>query len=98
MKKILAILFLVPTMAFAVETYMVLDWNATTRIVLQDASCLVKGLTGSRAAVQRDDGQHIKGCWKYVDGSKHIRIDWDNPVVKGDFAVLDATRFRVVQE
>ena len=91
-------LFLFPSVSFAAETYMVMQWNHSTRIVLQDKSCLVQGLTGARAVVQRTDGAYIKGCWNYIDGGKHIKIDWDNPAKPGDFAVLEVVRFEVVTE
>ena len=75
---------------------MVMDWNLTTRIVLVEKSCLVEGLKGSRAVVQRDDGAFIQGCWEYADNKKHIRIEWNNPLAPGDFSVLPADNFEIV--
>ena len=98
-KNILLIcFFLFPSVSFAAETYMVMQWNNTTRVVLQEKSCLVQGLTGARAVVQRTDGTYIRGCWSYIDGGKHIKIDWDNPAKPGDFAVLVASEFDIVVE
>jgi len=96
MKKLLLILLFVSTNSLASETYMVMEWNLTTRIVLSEKSCLVEGLKGSRAVVQRDDGAFIQGCWEYQDNKKHIRIEWNNPVAPGDFSVLPADKFNVV--
>jgi len=98
MRAVLATLLLIPTLAYAVETYLVMQWNNKTRVVLQEKTCLVHGLKGSRAVVQRTDGAYIQGCWQYVDGGKHIKIVWDNPNAPGDFAVIEANKFHVVQE
>ena len=99
MKKLIVLLsFLLASTANAAEVFLVMQWNETTRIVLQDKQCLVKGLTGLRAVVQRHDGAYIKGCWKYVDNRKNVRIDWDNPNAPGDFAVLEMNKFKIVEE
>ncbi|MEN6294313.1 MAG: hypothetical protein ABFD07_20155 [Methanobacterium sp.] len=80
------------------ETYMVFHYNQTTRVVLTQGSCLVNGLSGNRAAIQRDDGRYLRGCWKYVDNDLHIRIDWENPAKPGDFAVLRVRDFVPVSD
>lgn len=80
------------------ESYLIYQFSENTRVVINNQSCLVKGLSGSRAAVQFSNGQHIKGCWKYVDGGKHVRIDWDNPAKPGDFAVLRLNDFYSVTD
>ena len=100
MKDILAFcLCLIPSISYAdKEVYLVNQWSSNTRIVLQEKSCLVHGLTGSRAVVQRADGAYIRGCWYYVDGGKYIRIDWDIPNHPGDFAVIEVEKFHVVEE
>jgi hypothetical protein len=101
MKLIIALLFLLPSMmveAKPKDVYLVMQWNNTTRIVLQDKSCLIEGLTGSRAVVQRTDGAFIQGCWKYEQGGKFIRIDWNNPHKLYDFAVLKTEWFDAVEE
>ena len=80
------------------EAYMVYQYNQHVRIVLGPGSCLVEGLTGSRASVQSLNGKYIRGCWKFVDNDQHVRIDWENPAKPGDFAVLRAKDFTPVTE
>lgn len=82
------------TCAFA-ETYMVYNVTDNTRIVINHKSCLVPGLKGSRAVIQRDDGAYLQGCWETVDNGKHYKITWNNPAAPGDFAVIEAFRFAV---
>lgn len=96
MKKLLAIILLASTSQAHAEAYMVFHWNQSTRVVLSNNSCLVKGLTGSRAAIQRDDGKFVRGCWQFVDNDQHVRIDWENPAKPGDFAVLRVKDFTPV--
>lgn len=100
MKDILAFcLCLIPSISYAgKEVYLINQWSSNTRIVLQEKSCLVDGLTGSRAVVQRADGAYIRGCWYYIDGGKHVRIDWDNPNHPGDFTVIEVEKFHAVEE
>jgi hypothetical protein len=99
MKNILIILFLMfPSISFAVNTYLVMDWKNDTKIILHEKTCNVSGLTGGRAIITKFDGSYIKGCWNYVDNGKHIRIGWDNPNAPGDFSVLNTKNFYIVQE
>ena len=88
-------LLLASTIARA-EAYMVYQYNQSTRVVLSNNSCLVKGLEGNRAAIQRDDGKFMRGCWRFVDNDQHVRIDWENPAKPGDFAVLRVKDFTPV--
>lgn len=99
MKKLLAALIItgLSSTAYA-ETFLVFHYNQTTRVVLSQGSCLVNGLTGSRAAIQRDDGKFLRGCWRYVDNDQHVRIDWENPAKPGDFAVLRVRDFVTITE
>lgn len=85
------------SLAYA-EAYMVFHYNSSTRVVLSQGNCLVKGLTGNRAAIQRDDGRFLRGCWHFVDNDQHVRIDWENPAKPGDFAVLRVKDFVPVVE
>jgi hypothetical protein len=99
MKNFLTIcLFLIPSISFAVNTYLVMDWKNDTKIILHEKQCMVSGLTGGRAIITKFDGSYIRGCWNYVDNGKHIRIDWDNPNAPGDFAILDVKYFYPVKE
>lgn len=93
MKRLVGITLLLFSSLAQAETYMVFHYNSTTRVVLSQASCLVNGLTGLRAAIQRDDGKFLRGCWRYVDNDQHVRIDWENPAEPGDFAVLRVRDF-----
>lgn len=93
MRTIAFIFLMLPTLAFA-KSYMVYQYTSDVRIVLSAESCLVDKLIGSRAVIQRIDGVYIRGCWKFIDNDKHVRIDWDNPNVPGDFAVIDAKSFK----
>jgi hypothetical protein len=93
MKKLICLLLFVPCIVFA-EHYMVYNYTKDVRIVLAQGSCLVNNLKGLRASIQRTDGIFIRGCWYFVDNNKHVRIDWDNPKVPGDFAVIDAKLFQ----
>lgn len=96
--RFLVFLFLLfPAIAFA-KAYMVYQHTPDVRVVLSAESCIVEKLTGSRAVVQKSNGMYIRGCWKYIDDNKHVRIDWDNPSVPGDFAVIDAKLFKPAQE
>lgn len=96
------ILFLLVTLIFSytvyAETYLVFQVSPNARVVLAQNGCLVKGLTGSAASVQRTDGRFIRGCWRYVDNGNNVRIDWDNPAASGDFAVIRAKDFSPVNE
>lgn len=92
--RALVLLTLLTASALAhAESYMVFHFNQTTRVVISQGSCLVKGLEGNRAAIQRDDGKFLRGCWRYVDNDQHVRIDWENPAKPGDFAVLRVKDF-----
>jgi hypothetical protein len=93
MRALIFLFVLVPVVVFA-KSYMVYNYTSDVRIVLSAESCLVNTLTGSRAVVQRSDGVYIRGCWKFIDNDKHVRIDWDNPNVPGDFAVINAKLFK----
>jgi len=97
MRIIAFLILLVPVVCFA-KSYMVYQHTKDVRVVLSAESCIVDNLYGARAVVQRTDGIYIRGCWKYIDDNKHVRIDWDNPSIPGDFAVIDAKLFKPVQE
>lgn len=86
------------TLAHA-ETYMVLQWNSTARIVLSKQECRVSGLNGNAASLQFINSKFIQGCW-HVDrnNSNHVRIDWNNPAAPGDFSVIEFSRFTAVNE
>jgi hypothetical protein len=75
------------------DSYLVYNVTDGTRVVINEASCLVAGLHGKRAVVQRADGAYIRGCWEKIDGGKHVKIVWDNPAIPGDFAVLKLVEF-----
>lgn len=101
MKMIATLLLLFSTTVMAAEKqkYLVMEWNNKSRILLTKDVCQVKGLTGSKASVQRLDGAYIRGCWKYSEHNPdHVRIDWENPKQPGDFAVLELNRFQYVEE
>lgn len=76
------------------ETYLVYEINQNVRVVLSKRPCQVPSLSGLAGALQTTAGKFVRGCW-HVDrnNSDHIRIDWDNPAVPGDFAVLPANLF-----
>jgi hypothetical protein len=96
MNYILALALLVISFSAAAEEYLVFEYNQNVRIVLQAEPCLVKTLTGKRAAAQRSDGQFIRGCWTAVDNGQHIRIEWENPAQPGDFSILNTRDFHPV--
>lgn len=75
------------------ESSLVFDVTNNTRVVLNNKSCLVPGLKGTRAVVQRIDGEYIQGCWEKVDNDKNAKIVWDNPIAPGDFAILRLVDF-----
>jgi carbohydrate-binding DOMON domain-containing protein len=91
---VLASLLFVSTSVIA-KPYLIYHYSSNTRIVMTNESCLVKGLEGHRAVVQRTDGAYIQGCWRLVDADQHVRIDWNNPNAPGDFSVLPFELFRV---
>lgn len=91
-------LFLIPSVSFAGNTYLVMDWKNETKIILSERQCDIQGLNGAKGVITKPDNTYVMGCWKYVDGGKHIRIDWDYPDAPGDFAVLDARNFYIVQD
>jgi len=97
MKYYLILLLLVSSTAWA-KPYLVLHWNQNTRIVMTNETCLVKGLNGSRAVVQRNDGLYIQGCWTLSKDSQTVRIEWNNPNAPGDFSVLRFGDFKVVDD
>lgn len=98
MKYILGLLIAVlPILAHA-ESYMVYNYAPNARVVLGQGDCLIKGLTGNRAVVQRDDGKYVRGCWKFTDNDQHVRIDWEFPAKPGDFAILRVKDFTPVVE
>ena len=97
MKYYLIILLLVSSTAWA-KPYLVLEWNQNTRIVMNNDDCLVKGLKGHRAVVQRNDGAYIQGCWELSKDSQTVRIDWNNPAAPKDFSVLRFGDFHVVDD
>lgn len=74
-------------------TYLVYHVTDGTRVVINEESCVVAGLHGKRAVVQRMDGAYIRGCWEKIDSGKHYKITWDNPASPGDFAVIPVTDF-----
>ena len=94
---VLLTLLTVSSLACA-ESYLVFHYAQNARVVLSQGSCLVKGLEGNRAVVQRDDGKFVRGCWRYVDNDQHVRIDWENPAKSGDFAVLRVKDFVAVTD
>jgi len=96
MKYLLALVLLVFSYSVFADEYLVFEYNQNVRIVLQAEPCLVKTLTGKRAAVQRSDGQFIRGCWTAVDNGQHIRIEWENPAQPGDFSILNTKDFQPV--
>lgn len=98
MKYFAGLAFFLISFAVRAETYMVFHYNQTTRVVLSQGNCLVNGLSGNRAAIQRDDGKFLRGCWKLIDNDQHIRIDWENPAKPGDFAVLRVRDFVPVSD
>ena len=98
MREVLLITLLALPLLAQAEMYMVFQYNSNARIVLGQGSCLVKDLTGARASVQRSDGKYIRGCWKFVDNDRHVKIEWENPQKPGDFAVLNAKDFTPVDE
>lgn len=89
-------LLCLPVIAYA-KLFLVYQLTPSVRIVLTNEDCLVKSLKGSRAAIQRDDGAFVRGCWTLDETNKSmIKIDWDNPKVPGDFAVIESNRFKPV--
>jgi hypothetical protein len=98
MKYYLTILLLLASSTAWAKPYLVFDWNQNTRIVMTNESCLVETLKGSRAAVHRNDGLYIQGCWALSKDSQTVRIDWNNPKAPGDFSVLRFGDFHVVDD
>lgn len=96
-KQIIALVLLcIPVIAYA-KLFLVYQFTPKVRIVITNEECLVKSLKGSRAAIQRDDGAFMRGCWTLDETNKTmVRIDWDNPKVPGDFAVIDINHFKQV--
>ena len=96
-KHLIALALLcLPVIAYA-KLFLVYQFTPKVRIVLTNEECLVKSLKGSRAAIQRDDGAFMKGCWTLDAANKNmVRIDWDNPKVPGDFAVIEFNHFKAV--
>lgn len=97
LKYIIALALLcIPVITYA-KLFLVYQYTPKVRIVITNEECLVKSLKGSRAAIQRDDGAFMRGCWNLIDGNTNmVRIDWDNPKVPGDFAVIEFNRFKSV--
>lgn len=94
---ILLALLCLPVIAYA-KLFLVYNFTSTVRVVLTNEDCLVKTLKGSRAVIQRDNGAYVRGCWTLLDNNKNmVRIDWDNPLVPGDFAVIDLNSFKSVE-
>lgn len=81
------------------ENYLVYNVNQYTRVVLSKRNCQVPGLQGLAAVVQNVKGKYIQGCWS-VDrnNSDHIRIDWHNPAIPGDFSVIESFKFESVDQ
>ena len=98
MQKLLLISLLALSMPAWAKPYLVLEWNQYARIVMTNESCLVKGLKGNRAVVQRSDGAHIQGCWALSKDNQTVRIDWNNPAAPKDFSVLRFGDFHVVDD
>ena len=93
-KLIALALLCFPVIAYA-KLFLVYHFTPSVRVVLTNEECLVKTLKGNRAAIQRDDGAYMKGCWNFTDNNLNlVRIDWDNPKVPGDFAVIEFNRFK----
>ena len=98
MRRLLLISLLAVSLPAWAKPYLVLEWNQYARIVMTNESCLVKGLTGSRAVVQRNDGAYIQGCWTLSKDNQTVRIDWNNPAAPKDFSVLRFSDFHVVDD
>ena len=98
MKYYLSLLLLIFSSTAWAKPYLVLEWNQYARIVMTNEDCLVKGLTGSRAVVQRADGAYIQGCWTLSKDNQTVRIDWNNPAAPKDFSVLRFSDFHVVDD
>lgn len=98
MRMLILLLGLLMSTGAWAEMYLVFQYNPDARVVLGQGNCLIKGLTGGRASVQLSNGKFIRGCWKYIDNNANVRIDWENPVKPGDFAVLRARDFTPVDE
>lgn len=79
------------------ETYLVHQFTPDVRIVLSTTlNCDPKDGKGKRAAAQRIDNVHIKGCWKVDPTNKdNIRVDW---VGTNDFYIERADKFTKVTE
>ena len=75
------------------EATLVYHFTPTVNVVLGKSPCRIDNLKGSNALVNSFGNKPIYGCWNYVDDGKHVRIDWDNPNAKGDFAVIRAELF-----
>lgn len=78
--------------------YLVYNYTENVRVVISNETCLITNLKGNRAAVQTVTGKFVQGCWYFVDEHKHVRIDWNNPGLKNDFAVIPFSEFKVVDE
>jgi hypothetical protein len=77
------------TLAHA-ETYLMMQYNDSVRILLAKTKC---EKAGYRAAAQRVDKQYLRGCWSREPHEKLVRIQWEG----GDFSVFDADRFQPVE-
>lgn len=89
--------------------YLVLQWSQNSRIILSKSPCLVPGLEGGRAVVQRLEQtgkvSFIKGCWTVDPANPDlVKIMWEpnqysaKAKIKHDFAVLEMAKFTYVEE
>lgn len=96
MKKLL-ILALLPLTVHA-ASYMVYYHTQDVRVVLSTTKCGMQGFKGSEAALQTVNNRFVRGCWYQVDNGENVRIDWNNPAVPGDFAVIPLKSFSPASE
>lgn len=76
------------------EINYIYNFASNTRVVLTTRPCNVNGFSGNHAYVIRDDGFKINGCWSFNDKfDKTVKIDWDSPYQKGDYAILNFDSF-----
>jgi hypothetical protein len=96
MRYIIALMLMVLSVTAQAKPYLALKWSEHITVVLIEAPCQVNRLTGSHAEVRWTNGSKINGCWTFVNEHQHVRIEWDNPLAPGDFAVLRFGDFKLV--
>jgi len=96
MRYLLALVLLALSATAQAKPYLALKWSEHITIALIEAPCQVAGLEGSHAEARWSGGSKIQGCWVFVNEHQHVRIEWDNPLVPGDFAVLRFGDFKLV--